>query len=52
MEIIKKLETLLKRELVHRKNVRVLGYTDQVAAYMAACDVISRTGDSAARKQL
>ena len=36
----KKLETLLKRELVHRKNVRVLGYTDQVAAYMAACDVI------------
>ena len=36
----KKLEKLLKRELVHRKNVKVLGYTDQVAAYMAACDVI------------
>ncbi|MFR7377325.1 MAG: hypothetical protein ACLUTZ_10315 [Oliverpabstia sp.] len=26
--------------MVHRKNVKVLGYTDQVAAYMAACDVI------------
>lgn len=35
-----KLEHTLKRELGKRKNVKIMGFTDQVAEYMAACDVI------------
>lgn len=35
-----KLEKLLRRELQHKPNVRIMGFTDQVADYMGACDVI------------
>lgn len=35
-----KLRNTLQREFSHNPNVHVLGYTEQVAEYMAACDVI------------
>lgn len=35
-----KLEKVLRRELQNKPKVRVLGFTDQVADYMSACDVI------------
>lgn len=35
-----RLERILQKELQHKKNVRILGFTDKVADYMAACDVI------------
>ena len=35
------LERLLRKELSGRPNVRILGYTEHVADYMDACDVIS-----------
>lgn len=34
------LERILKKELSGRSNVRILGYTEHVADYMDACDVI------------
>ena len=36
----KKLEETLKRELRRDRRVRILGFTEQVAEYMEACDVI------------
>lgn len=38
----KKLEETLKRELRRDRRVRILGFTEQVAEYMEACDVILR----------
>ena len=35
-----KLEKVLQKELGENKKVHILGFTDQVAEYMAACDVI------------
>ena len=35
-----KLETILCKELKEHKRVHILGFTDQVAEYMEACDVI------------
>lgn len=35
-----KLETVLRRELEENEKVHILGFTEQVAEYMAACDVI------------
>jgi processive 1,2-diacylglycerol beta-glucosyltransferase len=35
-----KLEKRLRKELHGKKNVRILGFTNQVSDYMAACDVI------------
>lgn len=35
-----KLKNILEKELRGRQKVQILGFTDQVAAYMAACDVI------------
>lgn len=35
-----KLEQVLRKELEENKKVHILGFTDQVAEYMAACDVI------------
>lgn len=36
----KKLEQRLKKELGNKERVRILGFTDRVSDYMAACDVI------------
>ena len=35
-----KLRDILQKELRSRRNVQILGFTDKVADYMAACDVI------------
>ena len=34
------METVLRRELEENEKVHILGFTEQVAEYMAACDVI------------
>lgn len=36
----RKMELVLKTQFKERRNIHIIGYTDQVADYMAACDVV------------